>query len=437
MGNNFVRVQGTAKVYQKTGNGLLDPVADPADFAARNGGNGDINANTDVIGSLNDAYNPEATAAANAQIDPQLTATQQSLGAEKDAALTGNTRLLDSLKQLFADRANSDPYARSGIVSGAANANETQRETQSVTQAGQDLQAKLSDIAARLTNATSAAGAQKNSIIQQIKDSYATNAANANKVTAVDLGDRIEFQKPDGTVVRTVAKGAAPSSSGSSLSTAAGKNSALLEAVQNELATGDYSTTGEAGKQTREQLIGKLSGAFAGTGITNQMIKDAVYGNARNTTEGAYVPGNSSATAKDQQVQTNIGVAQQALKDLQDASNAINISDTRTSPGYAKQLSAVASGKIQGNSSPVTQLGLQGEAILTAVRALTNTGRVTQSEMNAIQLPTAYDTRTQAQAKITALQRLLQKAAGGSPSSGPTIGPPAPSGGGLNSIWGF
>lgn len=313
--SQFVKIAGNDKVYQKLGNGVLDPVLNTEDFYRRSGSR-DIGGNTQTINSLEEAYQPEINSQVSAQIDPSLNLAQDQANSDTGLVKTSNQRLLDSIAKIYSQKRENDPLAKAGVYSGAADIYNTGQNVDQVTQANQDLTSQLSDIANRLkttqTNAQTQKSGLQSTLLQQYlgnnsayQEKQAALKADANKVTSVDLGGSIALMRPDGTIVKTIRKSATPGSGAASLSTDAGKNAALINAVRNEIATGNYTSTGESGKQSREQLIGKLSGAFAGTGINVQDIKDAVYGNVRNLTEGAYTPGKTATQSAQQSSDAN------------------------------------------------------------------------------------------------------------------------------------
>ncbi len=75
---------------------------------------------------------------------------------------------------------------------------------------------------------------------------------------------------------------------------------AAARAAFNAFSSGGYTSTGEANKKSREQLIGELGAKFAGTGINTDDIKAAVYGSNRNASEGSYTPGKASTPVQAQ-----------------------------------------------------------------------------------------------------------------------------------------
>lgn len=432
--SGYYQAKGSPDVYKATGNGVLQYVPNASEFG------GDYS-KVQQVDSLNSIYAPDIQAQADAQVDPAVALAQQQAGSDTTAAQTANQRLQDSIAKVFAQKRENDPLAKMGVYSGAADVYNTGQNVDQVTQANQDLTTQLSDIANRLKTTQSNAVTQKQGIISNLTNTYGANnqAAQdkvladklaANKLTTVDLGGSVALMKPDGTIVQTIRKTATPTS-GSSLASTPGN---LESVVKTAISSGQYTATGEPGKQSREQLINQLNSYYQGK-IPLDSIKSAVYGTLTSPGEAPYNPTTSSANnAKASQTQTNVATAQQALSDLKAASQAINTAPNRGSLAYWKQIGSAGVGTIQGNSGPVAQLNLQGEAILTAIRALTNTGRITTSEINALKLPTYTDTATEAQTKITALERLLNKAAGGTNSpSGSQQGPTAPTSGKLSS----
>lgn len=102
----------------------------------------------------------------------------------------------------------------------------------------------------------------------------------------VDLGDRIAFVDPGGNVVRSIAKGASPSSGGIGSSKA--NASDLMDAVRQAVSSGEYTASGESGKKSREQLISDLVPYVAGTTLTPVDVANAVYSAFRGPGEGAF-----------------------------------------------------------------------------------------------------------------------------------------------------
>lgn len=216
----FYQANGSPDVYQALGNGVLNYVSSPNAFGNNYG-------NVQKVNNLNDVYSPDIQSQVNAQVDPALASATDALANEKSTDQAASDRTLQALQQTFAQRAQADPYGRSGIVSGQANAVETQNEGNQVSAVGNDLSAKLSDIAQRLGAAQSAAQSQKSGLVSTLSNSFSKNNQDyqtaqqaaqtaADKVSPVDLGGQVAFIRPDGTVVNTVSKSAAPSTSSAS-----------------------------------------------------------------------------------------------------------------------------------------------------------------------------------------------------------------------------
>lgn len=213
---DYVQASGSPDVYLKAGNGVLTKAS----------GTVDPN-NIQQVDSLNNAYANDIATQVNGQVDPQLQATTDSLSAQGSADTTANKSLVDSLNTLFAQRQQSDPFGRAGITSSQANAVETGNEATSLTNANQDLQSKLSAIAQQLTDAKTGAASQKASLTNSLKNQYLNNNTTyqnnlltaqqaADKVTPVDLGDRIALMRPDGSIAGYQAKGVNPTTTSSS-----------------------------------------------------------------------------------------------------------------------------------------------------------------------------------------------------------------------------
>lgn len=452
----FIQQQGNGTVYDTAG-GFLDPIASPTDFQSRSGSS-DIAGNTTVVPDVNKYLTDYFNQVAQARYQPQ---EQQALD---QIGLSGQ-QLNQNEAQVNQDFSNADQtsaenqnnlgllssgstaalQAKSGVDKASSLASIALQRAGLATQSAQVKttgQQSINDYVNQLLSGSTQA--QQASVAQQLQlQDLAAKTPIGQSVTiggktvqgtmqpsytTLDLGNKIALVDQGGNIVQSYAKGAAPTSGGSSLSTAADKNSALTQAVQAAIASGQYTATGAPGKMSREQLIATLSGQFAGSGITAQDIKDAVYGNFVAQGEPAYNPVAQTAaqSATSQQVQTNIKVAQEALQAVQNASKNLNTAPDKASAAYLEQSTRNAANSARGNNSDITTLQSKGEALLTAIRALTNTGRVTESEINAVQLPTIYDTSTEAQQKIQLLQNLLQTAAGSNSSSSTQVGPPAP-----------
>jgi hypothetical protein len=233
MASRFVKLANNATVYEKKGNGILDPVMNPEDFYKRSGSN-DIAGNTQIIDDLNNAYQDEINAQANAQYDPQVALAEQQANEQRGQATTGTDRLKQTIAKLFQQKRENDPLARQGIYSGAADIFTTNQNVEQVTNAETDLQSTLKEIAGRLGAVKQGATTGKAGLAAQIRQQYAAanqdymdrqaaakrqaemDAADANKVSAVDMGDRIAFTRADGTIVKEVRKGQNPGTRGGS-----------------------------------------------------------------------------------------------------------------------------------------------------------------------------------------------------------------------------
>lgn len=222
--SGFVQAAGSPDIYQVLGNGVLDRVSNAQDFASRGGTSND---QIQQVNSLNDAYTPDIQAQANAQVDPVLASTTDALNAEKGTDQSSAAKTLQALQQTFAQRAQADPYGRAGIVSGQANAQETQNEGNQVSAVGDDLSAKLSDIAQRLGTAQTSAAAQKAGLVSTLGNTFANNNQSyqaakqaaltaSSKVSPVDLGGSVAFVTPSGQLVGQLSKSSAPTSGDSS-----------------------------------------------------------------------------------------------------------------------------------------------------------------------------------------------------------------------------
>lgn len=281
MATRFVRLNNSGTVYEKKGQGVLDPVLNPEDFFRRSGTN-DIAGNTQVLGSLDDAYRDEINSQVSAQVDPQVSLAEQQAKSDSELASTSAKRLKDSIAEIYRLKRENDPLARQGIYSGAADIFSTNQNVKQVAQADEDLTATLKAIAGQLGAIKSGAQQQRTGLSNELLNLYRTNNQRAeearNKLEMVDRGGSIAFIRPDGTIVREIRKTLTP---GQGASASAGSYSTgvdLQRAVQQAMSSGQYTATGEAGKKSREQLRSELETVFAGSGITAEDIAKAVYG---------------------------------------------------------------------------------------------------------------------------------------------------------------
>jgi len=342
----FVKDPNSATVYDTAG-GFLDPIASAEDFAKR-AGTTDIAGNTLVVPNVNQylqgVFQKQAQNRFLPQQDLALQGIQQS-GAKLDQNAADVNRQYDTLGQQLVDAANqargslTESANNYGLLSSGLTAAGLGKISSDLSKnqgnAAQDRASQLASIALQRAGLATQEASVKQQTSQSINDyvnqllSGSTQAQEAAfnkqlqlqqlaasipkgqsitiqgqtiqgtaepKLSQIDLGNKVVSVDSNGNVVASYAKGLTPSvsSSGSSLSTAQGKVAALQDAVQQAIASGGYSYSGEKGKKTREQLIGELAGEFAGSGITSQQIKDAVYGTFRGASEGAYVPSNGS-----------------------------------------------------------------------------------------------------------------------------------------------
>ena len=308
MATRFVKKAGEDTVYENKGGGILDPIATWEDFTKRGGSKEQINEFND----LGDVYNQEIEQNVNSQIDPLVRSAETSAEEERKSIESSSKTILDALTKAYEQASQSDPYARSGFVSGQANAVRSDRQTTQIKEVSQDVADKLSSIARRLSDVKTGAAASKVSLTDTLKDKYRQNQVASedrkraiegermaageerNAVQAVDMGDRIAFVRSDGSIVKEVKKGLTPSAAaGNSYSSRIGTPKANAQDLQTAIATaitsGQYTATGEAGKKSREQLIAELAPLFASsTSIKPADIATAVYSGFRGNTEAAF-----------------------------------------------------------------------------------------------------------------------------------------------------
>lgn len=448
----FIKSGDNATVFDVS-NGYLDPVHGASDFLSRAGTN-DMAGNVRTVDNpqsfLQGLFRTQAQNKFNPQIQNSLNGIDQSMQGINQQEGVVNQNFSDA-QQSLQEKANQLGLLSSGGTAALTNKTASDKASALATLALQRAglinqkaavntqgQQSIQDMVDQLLNngtANQKSAFDRQVQLQQISatipkgqtvniQGQMITGTMAPKYSTVDLGNRTAVMDENGNVVKSYARGAVPTSGGGATAEESKFQSALSTAIK----SGMYTSTGEKGKMSREQLINTLDGMFTGN-IPRTSIAAAVYSQLTHPGDFTYDPSKDKAqTQAEQQNQNNNAVAQKALSDLSAASAAINKSGSRASLDYVKQVKSAFLAAQTGSDVNVTKMGLQGQAILTAVRALLNTGRITTAEIDAIQLPTIYDTKTQAQTKLNALQALLNTSGGGSTQTNTTS---------MSNIWGF
>lgn len=259
------------------------------------------------------------------------------------------SRLQDALAKVYGQTREEDPYNKQGIRVAARDNFVTGEQARTTTENTQDLNLKLSNIAQKLnalkrstgenraltekqtgediltaqtTGKQKALSLRDALISQTLKDrqdlglqkyqleqglesgqsAYVPGIGNLTgrgekKLNTIDLGDRIAFVDSQGNTVREVRKGLTPSASASGGSASFSKlGNSILGDIESAVSSGQYTATGEKGKQSREQLIAQLASKYTGKASADD-IKQAVYSTFRGANEPAYTGTSKPATA--------------------------------------------------------------------------------------------------------------------------------------------
>lgn len=283
----LVKFKTNPGLYEYLGGGVVNPLLDEASARQR----GYDPSQFQEYGNPDELYGEEINSQVSAQVDPTLKLLETNAAEEKQTSEKSASRLQEELKKVFEQRAQADPYARSGVVSGAANAAETDRQVKSTTEVQTDLASKLSNIARRLSEARLGVQQQGTALKSQLRGQYLQNtlagfddAAKKSAISPVDLGDRIQFIRADGTVVREVRKGLTPSASAARKT---GTSGDINDDVASAIGSGQYTATGEQGKLSREALIDQIYAKYGGK-VKKDVIATQVYSGFRGGNEQVY-----------------------------------------------------------------------------------------------------------------------------------------------------
>lgn len=220
------------------------------------------------------------------------------------------------------------------------------------------------------------------------------------------------------------------------------------DALNAAISSGNYTATGQSGKQSREALISQLQAEY-GNAIDPNQIAASVY-NALPDTTGKTVSANDIKSQNDiQAVLTKAAPAVQAavqgIQKIKDAVNQVNYDGSKYSPGYWLHRASLFEKSTGGDDPQIANIQSSMADIIETLKALTGTGRITQQEMDAVGNISIYDTKTQAMAKLNQYADLLNTATGTksvdtsqsstpSPQPSPSAGPASTSSSGTQQV---
>lgn len=115
-----------------------------------------------------------------------------------------------------------------------------------------------------------------------------------------------------------------------------------------------------------------------------------------------------ATSSSDQTANANLSAGLAALDELQQASNSVNTDATKLSPGYLLHQGENKVTGIAGTDPNITTLENSGTQVIAALKALTGTGRLNQTEIANASAPEVGDTQVQAQTKLANLKKLLK-----------------------------
>lgn len=116
-------------------------------------------------------------------------------------------------------------------------------------------------------------------------------------------------------------------------------------------------------------------------------------------------PSSSDVTAN-----ANLSTGLTALDELEQASNNVNTDSSRYNPTYYTHQIGNKVAEFGGSNPDIATLDNSGTQVIAALKALTGTGRLNQTEIANASVPSVGDTKAEAQTKLNNLKRLLLEA---------------------------
>ncbi len=203
--------------------------------------------------------------------------------------------------------------------------------------------------------------------------------------------------------------------------------SALQQAIQ----SGQYTATGEQGKTGREALISSLTSQF-GKVMDPAEIAAQVYNSVKDTTGKTETAQTIQSKWDEQALMTKnaptFNAALGAINKLKAAVDKVNYDGSKLSPGYVKKSAELKVAVAGGNNADIANLQASAATIIESLKALTNTGRITQQEMDSVGTISPFDTKTQALAKLNTYGDMLSTAMGKTGPSAPSVNSLVPGG---------